>query len=517
VFDYPQIATLKQLEAKNPDYIALAPLYQTIDDLVLGGNVMDAKKEQYLLKRPGEDAELYRLRISKFVYTNILGDCLRELTDKVSGAELHVDGISGDDTPEATAKFWSTWRDHTDGYNRKERGLLNQLFLTLLKFKTAYCLIDKPAAPLEPVNRLQEEALGLTPYAALISPLEIYDWQLDGDRLQWAKIRQVTTDYQPLGDRVTRITWTFIDSTQIVKYSARVELGRDGSIKKLIDNAARNGQEDAVALTSRVSHGRKKIPLIRCELPDNKWASKDAYLKALQYLQIENGWTDTASIAGYVQRLFKPQVKPDDDISATYTDDDEYVSQIKSSNAHILIGDDFRFVEIAGSSLKTIRDSVLEPIKGEIKAIISLGNVSAAKGVMEQSGTSKSFDYAQFNDALRAYGEILVNYYQDILRAVAEAAGYDSETISVSGLDTFDLDTLDTLLAQTKELINYEDRIPATAMKLWMGKIVAQMHRSASAKQQEEMGKELEDLFAQMQKAQDDPIAAMLKAETAAE
>lgn len=496
---YPDIATLEQLEAKHPEYIDMAQTYEKIEDLFVGGPRIEAKKRSYIPKRPGEEAEIYRLRLEKFVYTPILSGAIRKLVAKTISASYNVAGVSGDAVAKLESDFWSYFREKTDGKSRKERQLLHELMLILVKFGKCYVVVDKPATAIAPRNRTEEEQLGLKPYAVLYEPSIAFDWHKT-DTLQWVKFRQLITQSDPLGKRELIARWTFFDTESIAVYEAKVEQTKKGL--KLLNPVGKSN--NGVAIKTQLNHGSYGLPVVLCELPSQMWVCKDAYLKAFQYLWIENSFTDTATIAGYIQRLWKPTVQADS-VDVTTMESEAYVAQVKSGNPHILVGDSFQFVEASGSSLATIRQHVLDPIRDEIHSIVSLAGVSASssKGVVEQSGLSKGYDQAELNNAAKDYGALLANIYQDILRKVAIAAGYEPTKISVTGFDSFDLDTLDTLLEQTKGIMAYAAQLPTLALQLWFSKLVGQMHKAASAVQMEEMQKQLDAIDYTVKPSQD--------------
>jgi hypothetical protein len=213
-------------------------------------------------------------------------------------------------------------------------------------------------------------------------------------------------------------------------------------------------------------------------------------LKATQHLQIENSWTDSATIAGYVQRIMTPlDPKPDSDLNVSYSDPDEDLQDLKTGNAHVLIGKDFKFSEAQGSSLKVISESVLDKIEAQIRAIVSMGNVSASREALMQSGVSKALDYVSVNLAMQSYGQNLTQCYEEILKHVAISFGIKDEAtleaVKVSGLDSFDTDGLEAILEQSDKVLSLEGRLSETTLKLWWIKVSEAMHRSADSETKE--------------------------------
>lgn len=495
-FKYPLFAPLESLESTHEDYDGLLKTWRTIDDLVVGGHQIEKKKSQYILKRPGENDALYALRLAKFAFTPVLGGAVKDLTTRLVSAPFHVSGCEGEQ--------WDRFRGKTDGIKRDERSLLSKIFRDQICFGRSWVFIDRPRMPVEPLNRLQEEMLGSTPYAVLLSPLDVINWGFQGGEISFVKIRQIIPETSPFEPQKLRAVWTIVDGLSVVKYAAYVKIDSSGKvteaqpIKKPLEN--KGGTENTMIPMSDgypIAHGRSKCPVAYLPIDPELWAGNAAYLKAKQHLQIENAWTDTATIAGYVQRTFKPDRVPDSDTSVSYVDSESDLQDLKSSNQHILIGD-FKFEEASGSSLQTISEYVLDKLEHQIKAIVSLGGVSAAKGVLEQSGVSKEFDYFQLNEAMKTYGRVLCEAYEEILKHVAIAFGIRDEAsleaIKVSGLDTFNVDNLGTLIDNSLKLQKIESRLSPLALQLWFTKVSEAMNNSADAETKEQIRAELKGM-----------------------
>lgn len=493
-FPYPPLADLESLESTHEEYAALIESWQTIDDLVVGGHQIEKKKSKYIVKRPGENDILYALRLAKFAFTPVLGGTVKDLTTRLVSAPFYVSGCEGNE--------WDNFRSKTDGVKRDERSLLKKIFRDQVCFGRAWAFVDRPRMPVVPLNRLQEEMLGSTPYVILLSPMDVINWGQDRNGVSFAKMRQIIPETSPFGDQKLRAIWTIVDGEFIAKYEAYVKLDSSGKITEAtaIGTSTSTAVDKTLVPISEgypIAHGRSKCPIVYLPIDPELWSCNSAYLKAKQHLQIENAWTDTATIAGYVQRTFKPDRVPDSDPNISYMDSASELQDLKSGNQHILIGD-FKFEEASGSSLQVISEFVLDKIEQQIKAIVSLGGVSSAKGVLEQSGASKAFDYFQLNESMKTYGQVLCEAYEEILKHVAIALGIRDESaleqIKVSGLDTFEIDNLGTMIDNSLKLQKVESRISPLALKLWYGKLAEAMHGSADAETKEQIRAELETM-----------------------
>jgi hypothetical protein len=489
---YPQTIAPKKLETVHPEYARLAPLYQKIADLVDGGHVIEARKQDYIKQRPGEDPKLYEIRIGRFTYTNALGQAIAAQVGKISSGAVTIDDADDD--------FWEEFRDGTDRLRkRSERELLEALFREMLMFGGAYVQIEKPASDAAPVSLAQEEALGLTPYICLHSARSVVSWGDDDGELAWIKIRQIEDVTDPFEAPRKIATWTFIDATTIAVYQAEIKLKGDKIVEVRVGEEWKSIDSDqaTVSLKTSIAHGFPRIPVFRVCVPPDMWAGNSAYLIAIQALDLENSRYD-AGVMSYVQRTYKPVQYPDSDLSVSHVDND---APIKSSNAHILWADAFEFNESQGSTVKTIGEYVAE-LHDRIRSLFGQQQASTTKGAVEQSGASKKMDFVAQEVLLRAFGALLTDIYQDALRMVAIAAGRP-ERPSVSGFDSFDVDSLDAIWAIAIDLPKAQQLLPPTAIKLFAKQLASLLVKRTSADQQADIDEEIEAMFEALEVAAD--------------
>ncbi|TFI51008.1 hypothetical protein BLD44_028445 [Mastigocladus laminosus UU774] len=476
---YPESIELQKLETRNIEYDQLMPVWQKIDDLRIGGHRIESKKERYIVRRPGESNALYSLRLAKFVHTPVFANAITKYTNKLTSAPLYVVPLL-----ESDSDFWSTFRNSTNGKDRDEKKLLSKCFRDGIVYGRSWVFVDRRLTNYEVVmNRLQEEIAlnGETPYANVVSPFNVINWSInDEDDVDWVIIRDVRSVSLPLEYKPKyRVTWRIIDDTYIAEYEADIDYDPQYStIVRLNNPLVTNEQSQSRFLVSRkslVEHGRGKCPVALLKMDDELWTGNAAYLKALQYLQIENAFTDTATIAGYIQRVFTPrQPVPDTDPDATFIDPDKDVEQLRTGNSEVLIGADFKFSEASGSSLQVISEHVLDKIEHQIKEIVSLGTASANGNQVAASGVSKAMDYSEYHDMMRKHGELMVAFYKKILTDVAIAAGRSVE-FAVEGLNSFEINPLSELLTNSDFVSKIESRLTETTLKQWYLKVANAM------------------------------------------
>ncbi|MGV0103981.1 Portal protein [Nostoc sp. DSM 114160] len=485
---YPNQLNLEILESQHCEYVQLLPALQEIDLLVSGGFKLKNAIRHFLPQRPGEDNEIYETRLKKFTYLNILSCNINEQVSKLANAPMTVEGL------DVNPKFWSAFREDTDLAGRSEKNLITLIFRELLKFKTVFVHVDAPESEVAPVNKLQEEALGLRPYIVTYSPLQVINWSESKGKLNWLKIRQISEDNSnPITAPRKVCTWTIIDSKYIAKYSAFVELDGKGNITK-VNSEMINNETTISLLSPPIEHGFGTVPVFRIELPDQLWVADQAASKALEHLRIDCSRYDLLTLA-YFQRTFKRVQTPDSDLEQTYTNEEP----IPTGLAHVIELEKFEWSEPHGYMIEHMAKS-LEAIATQVRDLVAAGGVSSSNAALSQSGISKQMDFVKQETMLKSYGEIITDFYQDLLQLVAKAQGIDGSKISVTGLNSFENDTLDSVLMKLDSVskLNIESlkaNLPPSALKVIYEQMVALLTGNLSAAQKEEVNKEIEVLL----------------------
>lgn len=485
---FPNFLDLKVLQSQHPEYTQMLPAYREIDLLTSGGYKLKSQIKQFLRRRPGEDEELYETRLSKYTYSNPLGSAINKQLAKFSNSDVIISGT------ESNAEFWQQFRDDVDLSGRSEKNLITEIFRQCLTFKKVFLHIDKPRVAIRPLNRAQEELLNVRPYVVLYPAMQVINWSETKGKPDWVKVYQIIEDTSnPLAPPQTRAIWTFIDKQYIARYSCVVELDSNGNIKNVINSdGSKSITEAEIPLVELVEHGLGSIPIVKVEIPNDLWVCDQAASKSLEHLRTDCSKYDLLTMA-YFQRTFKRVQTPDADIDSTYVGDD---GEIPTGLQHVLELEKFEWSEPQGHILGHLRES-LSQIEGQIRDMISLGLGSATseKGVLQQSGLSKQMDFIYQENILKAYGQLLVDAYQDLLQLIARSHAISDE-ISVSGLDDFSTDNITDLIANIKELIGIDlnvlrSQLPPTAFSIVYSKLINLLLGNLSPDQQRAIEQEL--------------------------
>lgn len=484
--------TLEILESRHTEYENILPTWEKIYDLSVGGHQIEKKNEKYLPKRAGEEEEIYRTRISKFTYRNLLGTGVQQQASKLTSGSYFISGL------EAHQEFWSEFRENVNLKGQSEKELLGRIFRQALLFGKTFIHIDKPLSSIRPKNKAQERMLGLRPYITLYSALDVTDWEENQGKLSFVKVRQSSKfRLNPFSPNLDKVTWTYITPEAVIKYSALVKLDAKGRIVSLLNESGEEieivSSETEIPLENAIAHGLDKLPVLKFELPIDLWACNQAYLLALEHLNLRNILYDGASLATYIQRVYKPYRVPDGDFENTYTEESSE-EEVLSGNPYILRAESFKFEEMSGSALNTLKQ-IIEQIEVEVRESISLGVASTSKEALQRSGISKQLDLYREELVLRAYGQLLVDFYQDVLQLAAKSAGLNSpEQISVNGLNSFELQNTETLVLTAKDLLELKSLLPPTVIRLFSKHLSSSLIPNASAEEQALIQEEIETL-----------------------
>jgi hypothetical protein len=455
-------ATLTELEAISPEWWRHHQEWTTLEDLRAGYEVIKRKVTQYIHRRPAEDDETYKLRTQNLSYTPVMAQTIREFAAKLSSAPVIVTGLElGDDG------FWARWFESIDGKNQDETELLNDIFTDALWYGAVYVAVDLPPLLITP-RSAAEDPTGRMPFVRVFKPHMV---RQRGPN--WYQTRQVITKQEPLELPRQVVQWTYWTPTETTLYELEVEVDTAGNVLRAktpsSDGWVPYNGKMVIFPTKVIPNPLGRPLMLALELPLEMWVGLQTYPKQLEHLIVENSWLDAGSVAGTIQRVFKPTPpKPMDDVRVAYQDPD--LHGLKSDNQHILIGDGFQFNESSGAAISALTLQ-LETIERQIRSLASMGFASVQRGAREQSGASKQVDMDLLTTSMKAYGKKILQLYQDILTLTSALAGRN-ETPEVTGLDAYGTANITEMLDQTVKLMGLIDFMPSTALKLWIAKLV---------------------------------------------
>lgn len=473
--------TVSLLEQTHNEYDFHKETWQTIQDIRDGAIAISKKIRTYLPKRPGEAEDLYQLRIAKASWTPVMTTAIREFVVKLLSAPIHLEGTD--------SEFWKAFKDDTNGKGRDENDLLTRLFGGLLYFGRVYIAVDRAVLPKLPRSKFEEQLVKAIPRVVLYDPLQVTNW---GDG--WVQTKEITQECLPLEEPKTICTWRIWTPVSIYTYRATVKLAGDAvtAVWKQAGWVPAKAPEATAELTSKVDHQMGKMPILMKQLPADLWTGNNVYLKQLQHFRIESSWTDAGVMAGTIQRVFTPS-PPVNTNDPSYVPEEPDYGDLRSDNAHVLIGNGFQFVESSGSAIAALT-SQLDTIQKQIRAIVSMTDNTSDGGTQNASGVAKALDREPLEATMKAYGQAVAALYQDVLQLVAVASSQPT-SITVGGLDSYSVDTLEEMIVSSVAMKDILTALPKTALKLWFGKLADLLAGSRSATTDAAIAQELEQMW----------------------
>jgi len=506
--NYPDRIDITKLNSFHEDYKYYSGIWDMIADFEEGAPALLRYPQKYLKQRPGEENDVYLARLEKLSFTPVMTEAIKNFTTFLQDAPYELEGTDSDED------FWQRIRANWDGKDTSERLWQSEVFSTLLHYGRVFVAVDLPDTGAVIRSRAEKLALGNDPYAITYTP----DLIIDYEPYQWYKARQIISRGSALTGRRHYLRYTIWEPEATVVYEAEVRLNQYPSV--LLGTVAY--QEEVMGQTSYscisevfdglewVSlgypdlkipmkgqpfyHGHKKPLMTHLILKKEMWTGKAVVLKQKQHFIIESAWTESGALSGIVQRVFTPAPPPPaNDYRVSY--EQPSADNLKTDNAHVLIGQKFEFVESTGAAI-TNQEAMLDKIEQQIRAIacLSFASSSPNKGTVEQSGESKKVDRDLIENTMKTHGYSVKKLSQQLLDMMATLRGTEPPT--ATGLDRFDVSSLEAMITQTLGLGDLVVPLPPSAMKVWYNKLIGVMLGHISAELQEAIDEELEALFA---------------------
>lgn len=444
----PQPLHISLLEAVHPDYARHSPTWRSIETLIDGHTAVRGAIERFLPMRPGEDKELYGLRVAKMAYTPLMSSIVNRYVGKLASGQIVFDG----DFDERLLTF-RTSNNAPGRIKRNEKNLIGDIFRHLLQYATVWATVDTNVPEYAPQSLYEEELLAeeIRPFCTLTRPLEVTQW---GDGWHITKKWQHTV--QPFATPEYRMSYKYYDKDMVVEYEAEVDLAYEQDIEgnkyaivkrvKIGDVWYYHSDKACIIPVARITYRPTPVyPTVNVTLPSEEWLCKQLYSKQIQHLQLETSWTDAGYLAGTIQRVFTPVPAPPIDDARTPYEAPDYTQELaKAGNAHIMIGAGYQFVESTGSAVAN-QQGMLDKIEQQMSKLAALHFASSNQGTLQQSGASKQLDMSLLDDTLRDYGDVVLSVYNAILDIVCVFLGVNK--LDAYGLDEFDSLSLDSVVA----------------------------------------------------------------------
>lgn len=416
------------IDREHPEYIARKRVWKKYRDLYVGGEQFRNCAQEYLIRRQREPGDVYLERLSRVFYENYIGSIVDWFAATLFRQEpvLTFEGKN-----DVGKQFFSALVDDADRKGTSLAGFFRRHYIESLVAGTSYVLVDFPRLAGRVETRGEEDAIGASrAYLVEYSPEDLINWSLD-DRgnFDWVVLRTKSVRKDKVEDPDWReeTRWAYYD-----KQSFRI----------YVETRAGSGA-GARVLTDEGTHGLAKlgqVPLFGLRIPEGLWM-----LNRSASLQLEHFNKANALSWAMTMGLFAMPV--------IYSERDW--SQLIGESYYIQMGpqDRFGWAEPEGKVYQIAQDN-LTWLQGEIYRVCYLAQAGGSLngGGARQSGLSKQLDFTITQEVLRAYGDAVKEQIRRVLNAI-EAAREDGLSISVTGMDEFDIADLGTELEDAKSLL----------------------------------------------------------------
>ena len=428
--EYADTVRVEQLDRKHPIWREQNIAWDDYEVLHAGGMRIEKEASRFLAKRAKEPDDVYRARLKKFTYTNLVGTILGWYQSKLFRRNPEIDIARLDEMGKALEgelpvdqqKFFKRFMENADRKGTSFTDVWRDIFRDLMLYRRAYLLMDLPASEPGQFRNLAEQLRSgaLDPYLSVWNPSQVINWSDDQHgNLEWAVLKTCTEKRTVFGPVICVERWTILDQATIAVYEREAEMGANEKpeVARLV-----------VAPRPHLLSAEHRLPLYRLEIPEVLWIADRISLPARDHLNTENALTWALLTNNLAIPIISGRL-------------DEKSLQMSEVGAWLFPeGTTMQFAEQSGSSFN-ISLSRLDGVREEIYRaayLMDQGRSSQATPAA-QSGISKQADKEPANDVLNAFGDVIRTAMQRVLSDVAVVRDYPSVGADVRGL-SFDGD-----------------------------------------------------------------------------
>jgi hypothetical protein len=424
-----------EINTEHHEYKARNALWKQYRDLYTGGAQFKGQAANYLIQRNREPMGVYQERLNRAFYENYIGSIVDWYAATLFRREPVI-SIEGDN--ETGRKFFSSFVEDCDRKGSNLSDFFRKQMLEALICGSSYTLVDFPRQHGKLRNRAEEEALGAAnAYLVSYATDEIINWSTDErGEFDWVVIRTSQLRRQRLEDPepLLETNWHYYDRQNFRSYRQLSKPGMFGTAQEVVP----------IELVDQGLHGLarlNRVPIFEIKLTDGMWLMNKAADVQLEHFNKSNALSWALTMG-----LFAMPV--------VYSDKEW--NQIVGDSYYIQMGPDDKFgwaepeghvYEIAARNLDRLKDEIYR-----VCYLLAQAGHTSADG-RQVSGLSKQRDFAITQEVLRGFGDTVKDVMRRVLLAV-ERAREDELSISVSGLDEFDIGDFSTEIEDARKLLD---------------------------------------------------------------
>ena len=424
-----------EINTEHHEYKARNALWKQYRDLYTGGAQFKGQAANYLIQRNREPMGVYQERLNRAFYENYIGSIVDWYAATLFRREPVI-SVEGEN--ETGRKFFSSFVEDCDRKGSNLSDFFRKQMLEALICGSSYTLVDFPRQHGKLRNRAEEEALGAAnAYLVSYATDEIINWSTDErGEFDWVVIRTSQLRRQRLEDPepLLETNWHYYDRQNFRSYRQLSKPGMFGTAKEVVP----------IELVDQGLHGLarlNRVPIFEIKLTDGMWLMNKAADVQLEHFNKSNALSWALTMG-----LFAMPV--------VYSE--KTWNQIVGDSYYIQMGPDDKFgwaepeghvYEIAARNLDRLKDEIYR-----VCYLLAQAGHTSADG-RQVSGLSKQRDFAITQEVLRGFGDTVKDVMRRVLLAV-ERAREDELSISVSGLDEFDIGDFSTEIEDARKLLD---------------------------------------------------------------
>lgn len=418
---------VKDLKACHPEYDH--NLIKKYELLYEGGEAFLKNVVMFLPKRASEAQKLYNERILRAFYVGYVGPVIDYFISNLFAFNANIN--KGDNKDQ----FYTDFLADTDLKGTDIDDFFQEVFTSTLIHRSSYILIDFPPKPkIAPKSRKEETEMGLDrAYLVHFKKHDLIDWQFDKiGNFEWVKFHCKERFKPTFTDpEICRHTWYIYTKTgfQVYQY--------DEDPKKAVDPEV----QEATMIDSGTHAVPGRVPVVCVEVPKGLWIMNKLASIQVELFNLDNAlaWQE------YQAHYSMPVIKLKEGKTFKQKMGESYFIQLE-------VDEDFSWTEPEGKMMD-VGLKRREMLKDEMFRIVHQLSLSIkqTKSQTRQSGNSKQEDRYATEVVLRAFGDIIREKMQCVLKWVSEARK-DTVKWDVSGFSQFDADSTTEKLAQVLQL-----------------------------------------------------------------
>jgi len=473
-----RMATAKpvsELLITHPDYsVEKLTLYQ---DLYEGGERFEKNKNKYLRRRDLEKTslpggrKLREARLESASYTqHVTG-----ITDYLLAATMQAEPAILASGPENKIAYYNSLNENADGKGNDLPSVVRaRLLEAMVQFRSSFSIVFPDDDTQYTDLGAQREAGALDARLTGLDAREIDDWEFDDDgNLLWVRIHTVCFKRSTaFGPRDTEVHyWTFITPMYKQVFEAR---------RSLEDAKHDKWPTDAVAVAADpVLHSLGALPVVPLELPCGLHLLARLAFPALSLFNREASEDFALDTSAYAL----PVIKSQKDLGQV----------VMSEMAGLKLDptDDFTWATPNAAHFQALADNAKRKKENLFGAVSAMALQAAARDNSNRaSGVAKFRDYGALATLLSTFGAAARDALEKSVRLIQRARGDEDVTITVTGLDRFDIQAVELLLKEISEFLALP--VPQSAKKYSVQKLSLAMCSDAPADVREKIRQEAE-------------------------